>query len=65
MDRLHRISQKNAVTVYLLLAEGTVEERLAKLIDEKRKMLSQVLDGKDVEESNMISALISKLEEAE
>lgn len=65
VDRLHRISQKNAVTVYLLLAEGTVEERLAKLIDEKRKMLSQVLDGKDVEESNMISALISKLEEAE
>lgn len=60
-DRCHRIGQKNAVNVYFLLAKDTIEEDLARLIDSKRKVLNQVLDGNaEIETSNMVSELIDK-----
>lgn len=57
-DRCHRIGQKNAVNIYYLLAENTVEYRLAKLLDRKKEVLSAVIDGKPVEEKSLISELI-------
>ena len=58
-DRAHRIGQKNAVTVYYLLAQDTIEERIAHILDAKRKTLTQVLDGKDIEDSALISELLN------
>lgn len=60
VDRVHRMTQKNAVTVYYLLAFNTIEERIARLIDSKRTMIASVMDGKDMPEVSLITELISE-----
>lgn len=57
-DRCHRIGQKNSVTVHYLLANDTIEEKIASMIDRKRKVLDQVLDGKETDQSSLLSELI-------
>lgn len=57
-DRVHRIGQKDSVTVYYLLASNTIEEKIAQLIDNKRKVLDAILDGKDTEEESMLTELL-------
>jgi len=57
-DRCHRIGQKNAVNIYYLLAENSVEYKLAKLLDKKKEVLSAVIDGKAVDETSLITELI-------
>ena len=59
-DRCHRIGQKDSVNIYYLLASGTIEEKIAKLIDRKRKVLDAVLDGKDTEQESLLSELINE-----
>ena len=44
-DRVHRIGQKNPVTVYRLIAQDTVEERVLDLHKEKKAIAEDVLDG--------------------
>ena len=58
-DRVHRIGQESdSVTAYYLLAQNTIEQSIAELIDKKRKVLDQVLDGKITENSNLLTELI-------
>ena len=45
-DRVHRIGQKGSVTIYYLIAKNTLEENIAKLLQKKKKIFSQVVDGK-------------------
>ena len=59
IDRCHRIGQKNNVTAHFLLASGTIEEKIAKLLDDKRKIMDSVLDGKDTESASLLSELIN------
>ena len=40
--RLHRIGQTNAVDAYYLVARKTIDEKLAALVEQKRKTLSAV-----------------------
>jgi SNF2 family DNA or RNA helicase len=47
-DRAHRIGQTRPVTVYRLIARGTVEERILQLHASKRALVADVLDGSDV-----------------
>jgi len=58
-DRCHRIGQKDSVTIHYLLAAGTIEEKIAALIDHKRHVLDQVLDGKETDESSLLSELLN------
>lgn len=59
-DRVHRIGQEsNSVGAYYLLAEGTIEETIAELIDKKRKVLTRVLDGEEAEGDSMLKELFS------
>jgi len=58
-DRCHRITQKDNVTVYYLLAQNTVEERIAKLLDKKRKMVNSVMNGTETEQSELLLELIN------
>lgn len=56
-DRTHRIGQKNVVTVYKLIAKGTIEEKIVKLQEMKQELADQVLSGE-----NMDKATLSKEE---
>lgn len=44
-DRVHRIGQQDNVTVYNLVAEGTVEEDMGELIMSKAAVSNAVVDG--------------------
>lgn len=43
VDRAHRIGQKQTVTVYRLLIAGTVEDRILKLQEKKKKLVEAAL----------------------
>lgn len=46
-DRAHRIGQQRPVTVYRLVAQGTIEEQILQLHADKRELVAGVLDGSD------------------
>ncbi len=46
-DRAHRIGQTKPVTVYRLVAQGTIEEAIVTLHAEKRDLVAGVLEGMD------------------
>lgn len=46
-DRAHRIGQERAVTVYRLVAKGTIEEQILELHANKRELVASVLSGTD------------------
>ena len=47
-DRAHRIGQKQAVTVYHLISEGTIEEKIQRLHARKKKLVDNVLKATDM-----------------
>lgn len=60
-DRVHRIGQEaDSITAYYLLADQTIEQDIAVLIDKKRKVLDQVLDGQDTEEESLFMQLMKE-----
>ncbi|QTR48202.1 DEAD/DEAH box helicase [Thiothrix litoralis] len=46
-DRAHRIGQQRPVTVYRLVAENTIEEKIVKLHALKRDLADSLLEGSD------------------
>ena len=46
-DRAHRIGQERPVTVYRLVASGTIEEQILEMHSDKRELVAGVLDGTD------------------
>lgn len=46
-DRAHRIGQRQTVTVYHLIAEGTIEEKIQRLHERKRTLVRDILDSTD------------------
>lgn len=46
--RLHRIGQKNPVNAYYIVARGTVDEKLSRIVDLKRGVIGQVISQDDV-----------------
>ena len=58
-DRIHRIGQlADSLNIYYLLARGTVEEKIAELIDSKQKIVDAVLDGKDTQVGDLLAELM-------
>ena len=51
-DRVHRIGQKNPVTVYRLLEKDTIEERIQRLQGEKKNLAEELLSGEDMSSSH-------------
>ena len=45
--RAHRIGQKNVVEVWRMIAEGTIEERMDSLQQEKRELFQKVIQGNE------------------
>lgn len=48
-DRAHRIGQKNVVTVYKLVSQGTIEEKIIDIQEKKKKLAEQVLEGEGMD----------------
>jgi superfamily II DNA or RNA helicase len=46
-DRAHRIGQTRPVTIYRLVAEGTIEEKIIQLHNTKRDLADSLLEGSD------------------
>ena len=46
-DRAHRIGQTKPVTVYRLVARGTIEQQILAMHHDKRALVAGVLDGSD------------------
>ena len=44
-DRAHRIGQTKKVTVYKLIAKGTIEEKIQKLQEAKKDLADQIIRG--------------------
>lgn len=44
-DRAHRIGQQNQVTVFKLIAQNTVEEKIVALQEKKQELAGQILSG--------------------
>ena len=47
-DRAHRIGQTRPVTIYRLVAENTIEQKIIKLHQQKRDLADSLLDGSDI-----------------
>lgn len=61
-DRTHRIGQKQTVYVTSLLTRGTVEERIAALVEQKRELFRQVMDPlTEMSEEQENRALLKRL----
>ena len=44
-DRAHRLGQKRPVTIYRLVSESTVEEKILALHAQKRELAADFLEG--------------------
>jgi len=58
-DRVHRISQTKQVTIWNLVGEDTIEEKIIDLLIKKEKLIGEVLDGKITEDNSILSELIN------
>jgi len=57
-DRLHRIGQASAVTAWYLLAAETIDERIAAVVDRKRRLVTAASDGGTVDAVSAVDELL-------
>jgi SNF2 family DNA or RNA helicase len=58
-DRCYgRLSDLHGANAWYLIAQDTVEEKIAELLDHKRKVLASVLDGETVEDESLLLNLL-------
>lgn len=63
-DRVHRIGQKSShCFAYYGLGIGTIDEKIALLIDQKRKILDKTIDGEKTERESMLLSLMKTYSE--
>ena len=63
-DRCYgRLSDCHGANAWYLIAQDTVEEKIAELLDHKRKVLASVLDGETVEDESLLLNLLENFGE--
>jgi len=62
-DRAHRIGQTRPVTIYRMVAQGTIEEQIVELHRDKRDLADQLLSGADTASRLSTSELLALLRE--
>ena len=60
-DRAHRIGQDRPVTIYRLVARGTIEEKMLELHAHKRALVLGVLEGKELAGKLSVQDLLGML----
>ncbi len=63
-DRAHRIGQQRPVTVYRLVAAGTIEEKIVALHGQKRDLANSLLEGAETAARVSVDDLMELLREA-
>jgi SNF2 family DNA or RNA helicase len=59
-DRLHRIGQKSAVNIYVLIFPDTIDDYVFSAIENKRKEIIKVIDNEDYT-SNVSETVLSEV----
>ncbi len=59
-DRVHRLTTTRGVNIYYALAAGTIEEKIAKILDAKRKVVDAVLDNVETESGSLLHELMKE-----
>lgn len=62
-DRAHRIGQSRPVTIYRLVAENTIEEKIIQLHNTKRDLAESLLEGSDQSARMSLTELVSLIKE--
>lgn len=57
-DRSHRMGQKNAVNIWNLVATDTIEESIITMLEQKSKVINQIIDGDDSTGNGLFNELI-------
>jgi SNF2 family DNA or RNA helicase len=63
-DRAHRIGQEKPVTVYRLVTEGTIEEKILNLHEHKRDLADSLLEGSNMSARLSADDLMNLLKQA-
>jgi SWI/SNF-related matrix-associated actin-dependent regulator of chromatin subfamily A-like protein 1 len=58
IDRVHRITQTKQVTVWYLIAENTIEEKILDLVLHKQRTTDKILDGRVSNETSILTEII-------
>lgn len=53
INRAHRIGQKEPVFVFRYISPGTIEERIARVLEQKRDLFADLIDGLDPADSGL------------
>ena len=61
-SRCHRLGQKSSVTATYMLCNGTIDEEIYDLIERKRGVVTQAVDGTAADEESASSLVMSLLE---
>lgn len=60
-SRCHRLGQKSSVTATYLLCDGTIDEEIYSLIERKRNVVNQAVDGGPADEAEGVGQLVLSL----
>jgi SNF2 family DNA or RNA helicase len=60
-SRCHRLGQKSSVTATYLLCDGTIDEDIYSLIERKRGVVNQAVDGGAADEEESLGSLVMNL----
>ena len=61
-DRAHRMGQKRPVTIYRLVAENTIEQKIIALHNQKRDLADSLLDGSDMTGKLSLDEILNLIE---
>ena len=62
-DRAHRIGQTRPVTIYRLVSENTIEQKIVKLHHHKRELADSLLEGSDMSGSMSADEMLEMMRE--
>jgi SWI/SNF-related matrix-associated actin-dependent regulator 1 of chromatin subfamily A len=61
-DRPHRIGQEaESVLAYYLVAGGSIENEIVELLDRKRQVVTEILDGREAQDFELVGELLQRL----